>query len=87
MPDEKDRRMRNLLCSLRMLPMLSAGDILKQLISKSHLTQEGKNMLASELPERVPRNWKASEYVALARRARNASAGATRTLRFTEHGV
>jgi hypothetical protein len=55
-----------------MFPMLSVGDILDELMSKNHLTQEGKRLLASELPDRVPRNWKASEYVALARRARNA---------------
>lgn len=72
LPDEADRRVRNLMCSLRMLPMLSLGDILDSLVSQNHLTQEGKRILASELPERVPRNWDASEYVALARRARNA---------------
>jgi len=72
MPDEADRRVRSLMCSLRMLPMLSVGDILDSLISQNHLTREGKRILASELPERVPRNWNASEYVALARRARNA---------------
>ena len=71
LPDEADRRVRNLICSLRMFPMLSLGDILDSLVSQNHLTQEGKRILASELPERVPRNWKASEYVALARRARN----------------
>jgi hypothetical protein len=73
LPHKADRRARNLLCSLRMLPMLSVGDILDSLISQNHLTQEGKSILASELPERVPRNWNASEYVALARRARNTS--------------
>jgi len=71
-PDERDRRARNLMCSLRMLPMLSVGVILDSLVSQNHLTQEGKRILASELPERVPRNWNASEYVALARRARSA---------------
>jgi len=71
-PDEVDRRARKLMCSLRMFPMLSMGDILDGLVSQNHLTQEGKCILASELPERVPRNWKATEYVALARRARNA---------------
>jgi hypothetical protein len=68
---EADRRVRNLMCGLRMLPMLSIADILDSLVSHSHLTQEGKRILASEVPERVPRNWNASEYVALARRARN----------------
>jgi hypothetical protein len=72
MSDEADRRARNLVCSLRMFPMLSMEDILDGLVSQNHLTQEGKRILASELPERVPRNWKASEYIALARRARNA---------------
>jgi hypothetical protein len=71
-PDEADRRVRNLMCSLRMLPMLSVVDVLDELMSQNHLTQEGKRILASELPDRVPRSWKASEYVALARRARNA---------------
>ncbi len=71
LPDKADRRVRNLMCSLRMLPMLSLGEILDSLVSQNHLTQEGKRILASELPERVPRNWNASEYVALARRARN----------------
>jgi hypothetical protein len=71
-PDESDRRKRNLICSLRMLPMLSVGEILNSLVSQNHLTQEGKRILASELPDRVPRNWNASEYVALARKARNA---------------
>jgi hypothetical protein len=41
-------------------------------MSQNHLTQEGKRILASELPDRVPRNWNASEYVALARKARTA---------------
>jgi hypothetical protein len=72
LPDEVDRRVRNLMCSLRMFPMLSTGDILDSLVSQNHLTQEGKRILASELPERVPRNWHASEYIALARRARKA---------------
>lgn len=72
LPNEADRRVRNLRCSLRMLPMLSVGDLLDSLVSQNHLTQEGKRILASELPERVPRNWNASEYVALAREARNA---------------
>jgi hypothetical protein len=71
-PDETDRRVRNLMCSLRMFPMLSVGDILDSLMSQNHLTQEGKRILASELPDRVPRNWNASEYVALARKARTA---------------
>jgi len=72
MPDEADRRARNLMCSLRMFPMLSMGDILDSLVSQNHLTQEGKRILASEVPERVPRNWNASEYVALARRTEDA---------------
>jgi len=71
MPDEADRRVRKLMCSLRMFPMLSVGDILDSLISQNHLTQEGKRILASELPERVPRNWNASEYVASAKRAKD----------------
>ena len=71
-PDEADRRVRSLVCSLRMFPMLSVGDILDELMSKNHLTQEGKRLLASELPDRVPRNWNASEYVALARRTEDA---------------
>lgn len=53
-----------------MFPMLSVGEILDTLVSQNHLTEEGKRMLVSELPERVPRNWNASEYVALARKAR-----------------
>ncbi|MBN1832083.1 MAG: hypothetical protein JW896_08220 [Deltaproteobacteria bacterium] len=73
LPNQADRRVRNLRCSLRMLPMLSVRDLLDSLVSQNHLTQEGKGILASELPERVPRNWNASEYVALAREARNAS--------------
>jgi hypothetical protein len=71
MPDEADRRVRNLMCSLRMFPMLCVGDILDGLVSQKHLTQDGKRILASELPERVPRTWKASEYVALAKRAKD----------------
>jgi hypothetical protein len=67
MPDEADRRIRNLMCSLRLLPMLSIGDILDNLMSKNYLTQEGKRILTSGLPKRVPRNLNASEYVALAR--------------------
>jgi hypothetical protein len=47
--------------------MLSVRDILESLVSQNYLTQEGKRILVSELPERVPRNWNASEYVALAR--------------------
>jgi hypothetical protein len=72
MPDEPDRRVRKLMCSLRMLPMLPVGDVLDGLVSQNHLTQDGKRILASELPERVPGNWNASEYIALARGARNA---------------
>lgn len=72
LPNEADRRVRNLRCSLRMLPMLSVGDFLDGLVSQNHLTQDGKRILASELPERVPRNWNASEYVAVARQAKNA---------------
>ena len=72
LPDEDDRRVRNLMCSLRLLPMLSLEGILDSLVCENHLTQEGKRILAAELPERVPRNWNASEYVALARRAKNA---------------
>jgi len=71
-PDEADRRVRNLMCSLRMFPMLSVGDILDSLMSQNHLTHEGKRILASELPDRVPRNWNASEYVALTRRTKDA---------------
>jgi hypothetical protein len=71
MPDESDRRKRILMCSLRMLPMLSVEDILDDLISKNHLTQEGKRILTSELPKRVPKNWNASEYVALAKSAKD----------------
>jgi hypothetical protein len=72
-PDEADRRVRNLICSLRMFPMLAIEDILDTLVSQNHLTEEGKRILVSELPERVPRNWNASEYVALARKARKDS--------------
>jgi len=72
LPDKADRRLRNLLCSLGMLPMLDVRDILDILMSQNHLNEEGKRILASELPDRVPRNWNASEYVALARKARNA---------------
>ena len=71
LPNEVDRRVRNLRCSLRMLPMLSVVDLLDGLVSQNHLTQEGRRILASELPERVPRNWNASEYVAVAREARD----------------
>ncbi len=69
--DETDRRLRNLVCSLRMLPMLSLEEFLDTLVSQDYLTREGKRILVSELPERVPRNWGASEYVALARAARD----------------
>ena len=72
LPYEPDRRERNLMCSLRMLPMLSVSDILDSLVSQNHLTQQGKRILTSELPQRVRRNWNASEYVALARKDRNA---------------
>jgi hypothetical protein len=71
LPNEADRRVRNLRCSLRMLPMLPVGDVLDSLVSQNHLTEEGKRILASELPERVPRNWNASEYVAIGRQARD----------------
>lgn len=68
-----DRRVRNLKCSLRMFPMLPVEDILDTLVSEKHLTEEGKRVLLSDLPERVPKNWKASEYVALGRKARTDS--------------
>jgi hypothetical protein len=73
LPDQADRRVRTLRCSLRMFPMLSVEDILDPLVSRNYLTEEGKRILVSELPERVPRNWNASEYVALARKAKMAS--------------
>jgi hypothetical protein len=47
--------------------MLSIVDIIDNLMSKNYLTQEGKRILTSGLPKRVPRNLNASEYVALAR--------------------
>ncbi len=71
--DQNDRRVRNLRCSVRMFPMLPVEDILDTLVSQKHLTEEGKRVLVSELPERVPRNWKASEYIALGRKARMGS--------------
>jgi hypothetical protein len=71
LPDEKDRRVRNLRCSLRMFPMLVVESLLDTLVSQNHLTEEGKRILLSGIPERVPRNWSASEYVALARKARD----------------
>lgn len=74
-PDGADQQVRNLICSLRMLPMLSVEDILNTLVSHNQLTEEGKRKLVSQLPERVPRNWNASEYVALARKARNHADG------------
>ena len=69
--DEKDRRIRNVSCSLRMFPMLAVEPLLGTLVSQSHLTEEGRRILLSEIPERVPRTWSASEYVALARKARD----------------
>jgi hypothetical protein len=45
LPYEADRRVRNLVCSLRMFPMLSVGDILDSLVSQNHLTQKGKRIL------------------------------------------
>jgi hypothetical protein len=71
LPDEKDQRMRNLRCSLRMFPMLMVESLLNTLVSQNQLTEEGKRVLASELPDRVPRNWNASEYVALAQRTKD----------------
>jgi hypothetical protein len=54
-----------------MFPMLVVKSILDTLVSQNHLTEEGKRTLLSEIPERVPRTWSASEYVALARKARD----------------
>jgi hypothetical protein len=71
LPDEKDRRVRNLRCSVRMFPMLVVEPLLGTLVSQSNLTEEGRRVLLSEIPERVPRSWRASEYVALARKARD----------------
>jgi hypothetical protein len=71
LPDEKDRRVRNLRCSLRMFPMLVVESLLGTLVYQNHLTEEGRRILLSEIPERVPRTWSASEYVALARKARD----------------
>jgi hypothetical protein len=70
LPDENDRRVRSLRCSLRMFPMLVVEPLLGTLVSQNHLTEEGRGILLSEIPERVPRIWRASEYVALARKAR-----------------
>jgi len=69
--DEKDRRVRKLMCCLRMFPMLAVGPLLGTLVSQNHLTEEGRRILLSEIPERVPKTWRASEYVALARKARD----------------
>lgn len=69
LPDEKDRRVRNLRCRVRMFPMLGVEPLLGTLVSQNHLNEEGKRILLSQMPERVPRNWSASEYVALGRRA------------------
>ena len=71
LPDEKDRRLRKLMCGLRMFPMLVVESLLRTLVSQNHLTEEGRRLLLSEIPERVPRTWSASEYVALARKARD----------------
>jgi hypothetical protein len=71
LPDENDRRVRNLRCSLRMFPMLVVESLLGTLVSQNHLTEEGRRILLSEIPERVPRTWSASEYVALGRKARD----------------
>ena len=71
LPDEKDRRVRKLMCGLRMFPMLVVEPLLDTLVSQNHLTEEGRRILLSEIPERVPRTWSASEYVALARKARD----------------
>jgi hypothetical protein len=71
LPDENDRRERNLRVSLRMFPMLVVESLLGTLVSQNHITEEGRRLLLSEIPERVPRNWSASEYVALARKARD----------------
>ena len=71
LPDEKDRRVRKLMCGLRMFPMLVVEPLLGTLVSQNHLTEEGRRILLSEIPERVPKTWRASEYVALARKARD----------------
>jgi len=71
LPDEKDRRVRKLMCGLRMFPMLVVEPLLGTLVSQNHLTEEGRRILLSEIPERVPRTWSASEYVALARKAQD----------------
>ena len=69
--DEKDRRARNLGCRLRMFPMLVVEPLLGKLVSQNYLTEEGRRILLSEIPERVPKTWSASEYVAVARKARD----------------
>ena len=69
LPDEKDRRVRKLICCLRMFPMLVVDSLLGTLVTQNHLTEEGRRILLSKIPERVPRTWSASEYVALARKA------------------
>ena len=71
LPDEKDRRVRKLMCGLRMFPMLVVESLLDTLVSQNNLTEEGRRVLLSEIPERVPRTWSASEYVALAPKARD----------------
>jgi hypothetical protein len=71
LPDEKDRRVRKLMCGLRMFPMLVVEPLLGTLVSQNYLTEEGRRILLSEIPERVPRTWSASEYVTLARKARD----------------
>lgn len=70
-PDENDRRVRKLICGVRMLPMLVVEPLLDTLVSQNHLTEEGRRILMYEMPARVPRTWRASEYVTLARKARD----------------
>ena len=54
-----------------MFPMLMVASLLSTLVSQRYLTEEGRRILLSEIPERVPKTWSASEYVALARKARD----------------
>lgn len=71
LPDENDRRVRKLRCSIRMFPMQAVKSLLDTLVLQNHLTEKGRGTLLSEIPELVPRNWRASEYIALRRKAQD----------------
>jgi hypothetical protein len=56
---------------IRFLPTQTRDALIKPLLDKNWLTPEGRAQLERDLPVTLPTAWNASEYIALARKARD----------------